>query len=141
MEADREDNDGPLRDTDASRDHDPGEQTPSRGVPWPNSVATEKIRAYAKDPWLKLSYKRHAKEQLRERGIMMGDVLHVLKMGFVLTPPRPSTDPELFKYRMESKSPNSNGRTIGVVVIPNICRPSMKIVTVMWVDEDLIGRR
>jgi hypothetical protein len=141
MEADREDDDDPLRDTGASRDHDPGDQAPSRGAPWPNRVATEKIRAYAKNPGLKLSYKKHAQEQLRERGIIIGDVLHVLKMGFVLTPPRPSSDPELFKYRVESKSPNSNGRTIGVVVIPNVCRPSMKIVTVMWVDEDLVGRR
>jgi len=141
MVAQKEEEGGPLKDTDASRDHEPGDQTPSRGAPWSNREATEKIRAYARNPGLKLSYKEHAKEQLLERGLIMGDVLHVLRMGFVLTPPRPSTDPELFRYRVESKSPNSHGRSIGVVVIPSVCRPSMKVVTVMWVDEDLVGRR
>jgi hypothetical protein len=103
--------------------------------PWSKPDATERIRRYARDRALDLHFKRHALERLDERGITTSDVLHVLKMGFVLQEPEQSTNPSLYRYRMESRSPNSNGRTVGVVVIPNPSRPSIKVVTVMWIDE------
>jgi hypothetical protein len=36
---------------------------------------------------------------------------------------------------MDSPTPNSNGRVIRAVIIP-VSGNTLKIVTVMWVDED-----
>jgi len=72
---------------------------------------------------------------MAERDLIMGDVIHVLKHGFVLEEGQPSTQTGLFKYRMQCTTPNSGGRLVCVVVIPTqAC--AVKIVTVMWVDED-----
>lgn len=103
--------------------------------PWSKREATEKIRRYAHDRAFDAHFKRHALERLEERGITTSDDKHVLKMGVILKDPEQSTNPSLYKYRMESRSPNSNGRTVGVVVIPSTSRPSLKVVTVMWIDE------
>ncbi len=64
----------------------------------------------------------------------MGDVLHVLKHGFVFEEGQPATQPGYFKYNMEGTTPNSGGRTVGVVLIPSSSN-AIKIVTVMWRDE------
>lgn len=75
----------------------------------------------------------HAKEQMLDRGLIMGDVLHLLKGGFVYDEPEAATRGH-FKYRVEGTTPNSDGRTVRVVVIPSgDCH--IKIVTVMWRDE------
>ena len=101
---------------------------------WPPAKATTEINSCAKSDNLNLSWKTHAKDQMRDRGIVMGDVLHVLKRGFVLGPPRNATRPGFHKYLIETTTPNSDGRTVGVVVIPDgACE--MKIITVMWRDE------
>ena len=100
--------------------------------------ATEKIRAIANgDP--KVSLKIHAKEQMAERSLVMGDVLYVLKRGFVYDEAAESTRPGFFKYKMECSTPNSNGRQVAVIVIAGRSR-ELKIVTVMWVDEVRVGR-
>ncbi|QYF86060.1 hypothetical protein KY493_09350 [Brevundimonas sp. PAMC22021] len=68
------------------------------------------------------------------RDLLMSDVLHVIKRGFVLDPPRPSSRDGLYKYLIEATTPNSEGRKVGVVVIPDGgCE--MKLITVMWRDE------
>lgn len=95
--------------------------------------ATEAIRSKC-GPDLTLSLTTHAREQMDRRGLIVGDVLHVMRVGFVYDEGEPSTRPGLYKYRMESVTPNSNGRTVRIVVIPsNTC--AVKIVTVMWKDE------
>lgn len=127
--------DGPLGSEDDQQPPCSDNAATGVGRAWTLRVATDTIRQYAKCAALDLHVTGHARDQLKCRDILTGDVLHVLKRGFVVTNPRPSTNPDLFKYRMESTSPNSNGRTIGVVVIPSTVRPSIKIVTVMWVDE------
>lgn len=82
---------------------------------------------------LTLDWTRHAKERLRERDLLMGDALHVLRHGFVQPDPEESTAAGLFKYRMDATTPNSNGREVRLVVIPSTaCR--INIVTVMWKD-------
>jgi Domain of unknown function (DUF4258) len=101
---------------------------------WPPAKATREINACAKSDRLHLSWKYHAKEQMRERNIIMGDVLHVLRRGFVLGPPRSATRPGFHKYLIETTTPNSEGRTVGVVVIPD-GNCELKIITVMWRDE------
>ena len=102
--------------------------------PWTPRQATERIRAYANDPFFDLSYKQHAKEQLTKRDLTTGDALYVLKKGFVYADPLPATQPGYFRYAMEGSTPNSGGRSLRVIVIPTPCRPHAKVVTVMWVD-------
>ena len=65
----------------------------------------------------------------------MGDVLHVLRHGFVYEEGEQSTRKGLFKYKMEGTAPNSNNRRIRAVVIPSPQACEAKIVSVMWVDE------
>ncbi len=84
---------------------------------------------------MQISYKKHAIERLSERGLIMGDVLYVLKFGFVLIDAVPSTRPGFNKYAMESKCPNGGNRAVRVIVIPDKRLCALKIVTVMWVDE------
>jgi len=89
----------------------------------------------ARDDRLWLAYKVHAMQRLAERGLLTGDVLFVLKHGFVHGEASPATRPDYFRYEMESRTPNSEGRTVRVVVIPDHANLTCKIVTVMWVDE------
>jgi len=101
---------------------------------WSTGKATQTINACARSPTLNLSWVRHVKDRLRERGLIMGDALHVLKLGFVLENPQPATRPGYFKYVIEATTPNSGGRTVAVVVIPDgAC--DLKMITVMWKDE------
>ena len=96
--------------------------------------ATEALRAKARGK-LELRWTAHAKEQLEERGLIMGDVIHVLKNGFVYEDGLESTQPSVFKYKMECNTPNSGRRTVRIVAIPSTGN-GVKIVTVMWKDED-----
>lgn len=102
--------------------------------PWNNADATDAIRAMGSDPGLTLSYSAHAKEQMEERDLIISDILYVLKHGFVLTDSKPATKVGLHKYSLETRTPNSNNRSVRVVVIPDLLRCWIKIVTVMWVD-------
>jgi len=102
---------------------------------WSPAKATETIRCYAKNLSLDIAYKAHCKQRLLERELTIGDVLHVLMTGFIYADPVPATQVGRFKYAMEGTSPNSKGRSLRVIVIPSQCRPELKIVTVMWVDE------
>src|SRR2546430_1209059 len=79
---------------------------------------------------LNLRYTKHARERMLARGLIVGDVLHVLKNGFVHEKGEPSTRPGFFKYQMECVTPNSLGRTVRLVIIPST-NCSIKIVTVM----------
>ena len=96
--------------------------------------ATEYIRDKA-GPHLELHWTHHAGKQMRERGLIMGDVLHILKNGFVFEEGKPATQPGCFKYKMECNTPNSGGRKVRVVLIPSTSN-ALKVVTVMWKDED-----
>lgn len=64
----------------------------------------------------------------------MGDILHVLKNGFVYDDAIPASRDGLYKYEMESRTPNSENRAVRVVVIPSPSGPEAKIVTAMWAD-------
>jgi len=71
---------------------------------------------------------------MQERSLIMADLLHLLKTGFVYQEAEPSSRDGLFKYKIEGPTPNSDGRTVRAVVIPGSgC--AMKIVTGMWRDE------
>lgn len=85
-------------------------------------------------PSLKLRYTRHARERMLQRELIIGDLLHVIKHGFVHERGEESSRPGLFKYTMECITPNSGGRTVRVVLIPS-SNGSIKVITLMWADE------
>lgn len=94
--------------------------------------ATEHLRKKV-SPHLELRWTAHAKMQLQARDLVTGDIIHVLKYGFVYQEGEQATRPGCFKYVMESTTPNSGGRTIRIVVIPSTAN-AVKVVTVMWKD-------
>lgn len=71
---------------------------------------------------------------MAERDLIMGDLLHLLKGGFVYDMPVPATRDGFFRYAVEGTTPNSQGRSVRAIVIPDGGR-DLKIVTVMWRDE------
>ena len=105
-------------------------------LPWNPKEATENIRNIAQSEDLTISYKLHAKERMKERGLIVSDVLYVLKNGFCYRDPLPTTRQGYHKYEMNNRTPNSNGRDVRVIAIPEMKANYLKIVTVMWVDED-----
>lgn len=102
---------------------------------WNPAQATEEIRAIANSDTLTISYKDHAIERMRERSLIISDVLFVLKNGFVHREPLPSTRNGFNKYGIDCRTPNSGQREIRVIVIPDKNAHFLKIVTIMWVDE------
>ena len=108
---------------------------PIKPQPWTPADATDYIRKMAISDRFTLIQTRHALEQMEERDLYIGDVLYVLKQGFVLDEADQSSRPGFWKYKVESRSPNSRARTVRVVVIPDAERCQLKVVTVMWVDD------
>ena len=108
---------------------------PAEPKPWPPRQATERIREKARDKSFTVLWTDHAKQQMGERELIMGDVLHVRREGYVYSDAEVSTRPGLFKYAMESKTPNSGNRVVRVVAIPSPQGCEVKVVTVMWADE------
>ena len=102
--------------------------------PWTPRDATERIRAIARCDDLDLTYKLHARQRMDERRLIVSDVLHVLKTGFVYDDPVPATRPGYHRYLIQSRTPNSGGREVGIVVIPDQQGRLLKIVTIMWID-------
>lgn len=96
--------------------------------------ATKQINQAAAEPLMQLSLTFHAKERMLQRSLIIADVKHVLKTGFVYEKAEQASRPQFWKYKIEGPSPNSAGRSVRIVVIP-ATGPSLKIVTVMWKDE------
>ena len=103
--------------------------------PWPAAQATERIWQLARGVYA-LVVTTHAREQLGKRSLILGDALHVMKVGHIYDEAEISTQPGLYKYKMESSTPNSHSRTLRVVVVPCASKSVLKIITVMWRDED-----
>ncbi len=103
--------------------------------PWKPSLATENIRRLGRHDRLKLTVTGHARDQMHLRTLITGDVLYILKNGFVYNNPVEATQPGLWKYEVETRTPNSENRIVRIVAIPDLVRVWVKIVTVMWADE------
>jgi hypothetical protein len=103
--------------------------------PWSPADATDAIRKIARSEKFQITLKQHARERMVERDLSMGDILFVLKYGFVFATPEPATQPDLWKYAIETRSPNSGNRVVKLIVIPDLRRLWAKVVTVMWADE------
>ncbi len=102
---------------------------------WNDEDAICEIRNIARSPKLDIAYKKHALERLSERGLIMSDVLYVLKNGFIHLNPEPATRNGYNKYAMECRCPNGGSREVRVIVIPDKKACLLKIISVMWVDE------
>ncbi|XDZ66699.1 DUF4258 domain-containing protein [Alphaproteobacteria bacterium LSUCC0684] len=97
--------------------------------------ATDAIRKLAQSDQFDFCMTSHAKKQITKREIVTGDLLYLFKNGFVYEEPEPSTDPNYWKYKIQGETPNSNQRQIAAVVIPDFQTNTLKIITIMWVDD------
>jgi len=101
---------------------------------WTPAEATKRIWSCARGEKLDLHWKEHALERLAERDLIVSDILFLLKYGTVFDEGQPADMPGFFKYKIESKTPNSEGRVVAAIVLPSGgC--DIKIITVMWKDE------
>lgn len=106
--------------------------------PWAPGDATLTINSIAKDENHSLSYTYHAKTRLLERGLIMSDLLYVLKNCMVYDAPTSDDVSSIagrYKYKIECQTPNSESRTVRVIVIPDQKSREMKVITIMWRDE------
>ncbi|HCP81791.1 MAG TPA: hypothetical protein DIT67_09440 [Octadecabacter sp.] len=103
--------------------------------PWSPSDATNYIREIARHPTFSLAYKLHAKERMAERNLITSDILYVLKNGSVYQDASCARAAGHFKYEIECSTPNSGGRSIRLVAIPDYALKKIKLITDMWVDE------
>ena len=108
---------------------DPGVEPLSAGR------ATEAIREIAQSDEFGIYLTRHARERMQQRGLILDDLLHVLKRGFVYKDGEPSARGGDFKYEMECRTPNSGAREVRVIVIPSTERKEATVVSVMWADR------
>lgn len=102
---------------------------------WKPGVATQRINAIARNQQCVLALKVHAKDRLAQRGLLMSDLLFVLRNGYVYEEPEESTLAGFYKYRIESQSPNSGARFLRAVVVPDGKACQIKVITIMWRDE------
>ena len=105
-------------------------------MPLTPQQATELLNSLGQNDLATVYFTKHALERVEERGITILDARHVIAYGTVLTPPQTSTrkHDNLYKYKIEGRSPNSGAREIGVVAVPSEADMSLKIVSVMWID-------
>jgi hypothetical protein len=106
--------------------------------PWKPAQATERIRAIAQSEETSLAWKQHAKDQLADRGLIIGDLHYLLRNGIVYEPAEEATRKPFWKYQIQCTTPNSKSREVRAVVIPDWKRKSIKVVTIMWADEPMV---
>ena len=98
--------------------------------------ATKEINKLASDPLCNLSKSPHAEDRLEERTVLTGDLLYLLKNGFIFELAEASTRKGFWKYKIEGVTPNSNRRTITAIIIPDFKTKHIKIVTCYWKDNN-----
>lgn len=111
------------------------EQSGGAEQPWRPADATRRINEIGRSKSLTLALSKHAREQMAARGLIVGDVLDLLKNGFVYAEPEPATRPGFYKYALEGRTPNSAQRKLRAIIVPDANSCSVKLVTLMWVDE------
>lgn len=98
--------------------------------------ATRLLNKMSADDAFALALTTHATEQMENRGLLVDDILHVLRQGFVYQAGEPTTRPGVFKYAIEGATPNSGKRHIRVIVAMSETQTNIaRIITVMWVDK------
>lgn len=106
--------------------------------PLSGAVVTQVLREMVKGPLgPNFFIKQHFKERLLERDLLMGDVLHLFKFGYVYDEAVLSSRPPFYKYSLEGTTPNSEGRTVKIILIlPGEHNRDCSLVTIMWKDEE-----
>ena len=102
--------------------------------PWSPADATIALNALGRNRDLDVHLTDHALDQMEDRELIMTDLLAVLRRGFVYQQAVEATR-GFYKYEIEAKTPNSGTREVRLVLIPDPQQISVKIVTIMWVDE------
>lgn len=98
--------------------------------------ATKLLNKMSADDAFGLALTAHATEQMEKRGLLVDDVLHVLRQGFVYQAGEPTTRPSVFKYAIEGVTPNSGQRHVRVIAAMSEEQTNIaRIITVMWVDK------
>ena len=84
------------------------------------------------------AWTQHVKQRLKERGIIMSDVIYLLYHDFKLLSIDESTRSAegLFKYKICGRTPNSDDKNIYLVIIPSLKINGVKIITAMWEREN-----
>lgn len=103
--------------------------------PWSPADATACINLLAKRGIAGLHYTDHCKERMEQRGIVIRDILYVLKTGFVYEDPEAASREGFYKYKVEGDSLSCEGRTLRIIAIVDERKEEIKIVTVMFIDE------
>lgn len=101
---------------------------------WSPGMAERQLRAYIEHVDFDLSYTAHVRERMNERGIVLADIRHLLSHGHITEQPKKATRPGCYRYKICGKTPNSGNRRICAVVVPDVGKPSVTIITVMWED-------
>ena len=105
-------------------------QTPLRPT-----VATEKIRELGNNARLNIAYMEHFRQRLLDRDLIVSDALFIIRKGFIYSHPEKASQTGMFKYAIETRTPNSGNRTVRAIIIPDFERVWIKFVTIMWADE------
>ncbi len=88
---------------------------------WSPVEATKRINDCARRDDFGLCQSMSVISSLADFGLDSGDVLHLLKTGMVYDDPDTSTRDGYYKYSIEGPTPNSNGKSVSAVVIPDGC--------------------
>lgn len=119
----------PMYQDDIGED---GQPLPPPGF-WSPSDATDRINACAGRDDLDLWVTLEIKAWMEAHEVIMGDLFHLLSTGYVYEDPTESSISGYFKYKVEGPAPNTNGRTMAALIIPNGGR-NLKICTLTWKD-------
>ena len=92
------------------------------------------IHRYLADDDFDLVWTDHAKERMKQRGIIMSDVRYLLKNDFRLEKTERVMGKNLYKYKVCGFGHRSLYRSICLVIIPSLDKPKVQVITVMWED-------
>lgn len=106
------------------------DQDPALTKPLEPADATKRIHRMANMKGVEISWTEDVKYALKERSLVMGDLHHVLRKGVVLSPGEPTTRPGLFKYVIESRTPNFIRQNVKLRVIMG-CGDAIKVCEVL----------
>ena len=104
-------------------------------TPLSSRQATEEIRRLSSNLDTDWYSTTHIKERMAERSLVISDIKHLLKTGYVYEDGKASTQKGFWKYKVVGRTPNSENRTLVTVVIPDSTTKSLKLVTIYWQDD------
>ena len=104
-------------------------------TPLSSRQATEEIRRLSSNLDTDWYSTTHIKERMAERSLVISDIKHLLKTGYVYEDGKASTQKGFWKYKVVGRTPNSENRSLVTVVIPDSTTKSLKLVTIYWQDD------